>query len=48
VRSSAGSSAEVILIDQSSDDLQRGRPVTAASDDIGTLLEPRYGVGHGD
>jgi trehalose 6-phosphate synthase len=45
---SSGASAEVILIDQSLDDLQHARPITAASDDISTLLERRYGVGHGD
>jgi trehalose-6-phosphate synthase len=46
--SSSVQSAEVILIDQSLDDLQHARPITAARDDISTLLERRYGVGHGD
>jgi hypothetical protein len=48
VRSSSEPSAEVILSDQSTDDLQNARPITAAGDNIGPLLERRYGVGHGD
>jgi trehalose 6-phosphate synthase len=47
-RPSAEPSAHTILVDQSLDDLQHARPVTATGDNIGTLLEPRYGVGHGD
>jgi trehalose-6-phosphate synthase len=48
VRSPAEPSADAILLDQPLDDLQHARPVTAAGDDIGTLLERRYGIGHGD
>jgi alpha,alpha-trehalose-phosphate synthase [UDP-forming] len=39
-------SAEVIGIDQSVDDFRHARPVTAARDEISTLLERRYGVGN--
>jgi len=40
-------SAEAIGIDQSIDDFHHARPVTASGDQVGTLLERRYGVGHG-
>jgi alpha,alpha-trehalose-phosphate synthase [UDP-forming] len=40
-------SAEAIRLDQSADDLHHPRPVTAAGDHVGTLLERRYGVGNG-
>jgi trehalose 6-phosphate synthase len=39
-------SAEVIGIDQSIDDFRHARPVTAARDEVSTLLERRYGVGN--
>jgi trehalose-6-phosphate synthase len=39
-------SAEVIGIDQSVDDFGHARPVTAARDQVGSLLERRYGVGN--
>jgi alpha,alpha-trehalose-phosphate synthase [UDP-forming] len=39
-------SAEVIGIDQSVDDFRHARPVTAARDEVSTLLERRYGVGN--
>jgi hypothetical protein len=39
-------SAEVIGIDQSIDDFRHARPVTAARDQVGSLLERRYGVGN--
>jgi len=39
-------SGEVIGVDQSVDDFRHPRPVTAARDQVGTLLERRYGVGH--
>jgi len=40
-------SAETIRVDQSIDDFRHTRPVTATGDQVGPLLERRYGVGHG-
>ena len=39
-------SAQAILVDQSVDNLHHARPVAAAGDYVGTLLEGRYGIGH--
>jgi hypothetical protein len=40
-------STEAIRLDQLTDDLHHPRPVTAAGDHVGALLERRYGVGNG-
>jgi hypothetical protein len=42
-----GQSAEAIRIDQSINDFHHPGPVTATGNEVGTLLERRYGVGHG-
>jgi hypothetical protein len=41
-------STETIRIDQSIDDFDHARPVTAAGDHVGSLFERGQGVGHGD
>jgi trehalose 6-phosphate synthase len=41
-------SAEAIRSDQPIDDFDHANSVTASSDHVGTLLERRQGVGHGD
>ncbi len=41
-------SAEAILVDQPIDDFRHPSPVAASGDQLGTLFEPGYGVGHGD
>jgi hypothetical protein len=40
-------SAEAIRVDQPMDDLHHASAVTAAGDQVGPLLERRYGVGNG-
>jgi trehalose 6-phosphate synthase len=41
-------SPEAVPVDQATDDLQHARPIAAGGDQISTLLERRYGVGHSD